>query len=450
MLIGASIRQFALLKTFAIGNCFLESEEQGQQGLRRLTGIIGRNNSGKSSLFEALDFAADCLRFSVPYAANLHERGGFAQLKTKGSQGPMNLRLYYAGPGGEALLCYDLQLEADSYGRPYVAGEAVYAREVKSGETRRIFWLQEGRGEWCPEGGQEAEAIALGDLKQPALAIYGKILRYRELRFLYEAITGIFYLRLPKEPNHQRLKQQAGQGGHRHLNSHADNVKNVLRYLKTEDPRAYKHMLQRLEAQIPQRGHIDDRILDRGVESSETKLFSMLLLLEDPKPRPLLLLENPDEGLHHEMVDALGKALRRYSLRRETVQVLVSTHSQVLLEHLGPEEVWVLRRASEATWDPQARRLPEEDAEDLDERALLFPRQPDTRGTEAWCIASSETVRAMYREGVGLGALWYAGYFDPDPAPDLELGQADGAMEAARGAAAAGSSRGVESEEEEG
>ncbi len=35
-------------------------------------------------------------------------------------------------------------------------------------------------------------------------------------------------------------------------------------------------------------------------------------------------------------------------------------------------------------------------------------------GSKAFCVAASPMVRAMYKEGVGLGALWYSGHFDTD------------------------------------
>ena len=140
---------------------------------------------------------------------------------------------------------------------------------------------------------------------------------------------------------------------------------------------------------MPGRRPIDRAVMDGKVSAASRRLFTYLLMLEDPRPRPLLCIDNPDEGLHHESIDILAEELRAYSLRNPESQVLFTTHNPYLLESMSPDEVWVF------------------------ERKPLFPdKEADT--ARARSAGADPVVRAMYAEGVGMGSMWYSGHFEPE------------------------------------
>ena len=491
MLLGLSIKNFALLESFDFGMTAadLSAERIDSVGetvfpLKRMSAIIGRNNSGKSFFFEALDFLGDCLRFNVPYAATLYGRGGFSKLHTLGSAGNIRFELLYLTPWSDELLNYELELSGDRYGRPAVAAEKVTSIPVnkdmaarikgssqhaafKTGEKPQVRVLLEftqGKGGVLAQNSSANwESSEFADLKTPALASFGKMLKYKSLRSLYQFISGIFFLRDATESKSvDKANAVYAQGGHRHIDREASNVRNVLAYLKQEDLKEYKRMMRRIEDRIPSSQRMGDLVLDQGIVSGAAKLFVILLLLQDPKPRPLILLENPDTSLYHDMVEELGKAFRDYVLRQENVQLFFSTHSTILLESLTPYEVWVIkrphdgkersylqmvediapvRRSTDALSLPnfagQAELSADEDDdedndkdEDNDDRVIhesgsqadsTVETDPGSTayhsGSKASCVAGSALVRAMYKEGVGLGALWYSGHFDIDDGP---------------------------------
>lgn len=78
------------------------------------------------------------------------------------------------------------------------------------------------------------------------------------------------------------------------------------------------------------------------------RFLSLLTILLDPTPPPLICLEEPELGLHPDAVVAVGKLIKEAS---ERTQLIVTTHSQVLIDTLSttPEDVIVCGKINGAT-----------------------------------------------------------------------------------------------------
>jgi predicted ATPase len=76
--------------------------------------------------------------------------------------------------------------------------------------------------------------------------------------------------------------------------------------------------------------------------------LSLLSILLNPDPPPLVCIEEPELGFHPDMIQELAKLLVGASQRS---QVIVTTHSDKLLEFLSeqPESVIVCEKHSGAT-----------------------------------------------------------------------------------------------------
>jgi len=107
-------------------------------------------------------------------------------------------------------------------------------------------------------------------------------------------------------------------------------------------------------------------------------MFAYLVLLYDPRPHPLLCVEEPENQLYPQLMAELAEEFRMYSNRGG--QVLVSTHSPDFLN-----------------------------ATELDEVCWLVKR--DGR-TEIHRAKDNEQVTAYVAEGDQLGYLWKQGFFD--------------------------------------
>jgi predicted ATPase len=71
-------------------------------------------------------------------------------------------------------------------------------------------------------------------------------------------------------------------------------------------------------------------------------MFAYLILLYDPKPHPLLCLEEPENQLYPNLLSELGEEFRVYSSNGG--QVFVSTHSPDFLNALDVNEVFWLEK----------------------------------------------------------------------------------------------------------
>jgi predicted ATPase len=88
------------------------------------------------------------------------------------------------------------------------------------------------------------------------------------------------------------------------------------------------------------------------VEASQVSDGAMLFLgflslLHHPSPASVLLIEEPETGVHPGRLKSIVKLLRTLTVAdgdRPAVQIVMTTHSPYLLDELRPEEVLVFRR----------------------------------------------------------------------------------------------------------
>ncbi|MCH7745224.1 MAG: AAA family ATPase, partial [Chloroflexi bacterium] len=76
------------------------------------------------------------------------------------------------------------------------------------------------------------------------------------------------------------------------------------------------------------------------------RFLSLLTILCHPKPPPLICIEEPELGLHPDIIPLIAELLRDAS---ERTQLIVTTHSERLIDELSdiPESVVVCERGPE-------------------------------------------------------------------------------------------------------
>ncbi|NLZ55457.1 MAG: AAA family ATPase [Clostridiaceae bacterium] len=419
MIVGLTLRNFALFTELRFGLVEPESPSLSEARLNPLTAIIGRNNSGKSTILESLDFLADCLRVGVRAAATRNHRGGFSKLRHEGSTEPVSLEIVLNLPEHN-LVRYTLEISADRQGRPFVNRERL-EKLGTDGISEVYLDLKEGQGK--VRGKNSPSATGVNDLIYPALSLYGRLSDvpscFRDTLYL---LTRIFFFRLDSKSSAQKdldregsaahLDLAQGRGGHKHLNSNGTNVRNVLVWLREEEPLKYERIMNLIDQRLPLSPRLRRDLQSGLYNSGEARFFILQLLLLDPDPRPVILLDNPDSGMFYTLQSALGLALREYELTRRG-QVILSTHNTNLLDTFAPSEVWYLpgppqiegrtEPGPSTTWDL------------LSEYSEIDPGASEgvTYDSEvrADCAADDPIIRAMYDEGMSMGILWYQGYF---------------------------------------
>ena len=401
---GFRVRNFRPLRDVAMGRL---SGGQGRP-LTPFTVVIGKNGSGKSSLFDAFGFVADCLATDVETACDMKQRGGFERLLTKGEQGPMRFEVFYREAPNERPISYELSVALDKAGRPYVESEVL--KQARKGTTRgRLFpflslnsgkgtvWSGEDALEGADEEGKARSDVELTDRRQLGIATLGTLMEHPRIKRFRDFLKG-WYLSYFYPDAARRLPSAGPQ---RHLNIHGDNIGNVVQFMEREHKARFNAILQRIADKIPgivkidtdvtqdkrvllrfNDGAFEDPFFAQQMSDGTLKIFAYLLLLEDPEPPPFICIEEPENGLYHKLLDSLAQEFRAHATgKKGAPQIFVTTHQPYLVDALTPEEVWILQKGTDGFATIQ-------------------------RASEL------EDVRNLVAEGLPLGGLWYSDYLD--------------------------------------
>ena len=420
---GFRVRNFKVLKDVTLGRLW---NQQKSQPLSEMTAVIGKNGVGKSALFDAFGFLADALKSGVEEACDARGRGGFERVRSLGETGPIEFDVYYKESRSARPITYEIAIDADKSGRPYVLRERL--RQRRSGQKRgwpfSFLMLNSGKGvawrgeqegyeidesqAWTdfekliefltPEESSETEYIELEERRRLGIATLGALAQHPRISAFRRFIEG-WYLSY-FTPDAARSLPLAGP--QQHLNIHGDNLGNVVQFMERQHPRRFNSILDRVAAKIPGIDRIDTektsdgrlllRFNDKGFEDpfyaqqmsdGTLKVFAYLLLLEDPTPPPFLCIEEPENGLYHKLLETLANEFRQHAGGpKGGSQVFVTTHQPYFVDALDPQEVWILEKGADGF--ATIRRASEE-----------------------------SIVNNLVAEGLPLGGLWYSDYLDP-------------------------------------
>lgn len=403
---GFRVQNYRALRDVTLGKV---SYEQQAEPLTPFTVVIGKNGVGKSTLFDAFGFVADCLSTDVEAACEAKQRGGFERMRSLGTAEPLRFEIYYREAKGERPISYELAINLDGSGRPFVESEILRQRRrgQKHGRPFPFLRLHHGKGKvWAGEEAVEVEGaeedraqeeVELTDLRQLGIATLGTLKEHPRIKRFRDFLKG-WYLSY-FHPDSARSIPSAG--AQRHLNIHGDNMGNVVQYMEREHKERFQAILDRIARKIPgiqtirttvtqdkrvllqfNDGAFTDPFYAAQMSDGTLKIFAYLLLMEDPEPPPFICIEEPENGLYHRLLDSLAEELRSHaSGKKNAPQVFVTTHQPYFVDALAPSEVWILEKGKDGF--SSIRR-----ASDL---AL---------------------VTNLVEEGLPLGGLWYSNYLD--------------------------------------
>ncbi len=423
---GFKAKNFKALREVTLGTLW---NERTSAALTPMTVVIGSNGTGKSSLFDAFGFLADCLKMGVEEACDARGRGGFSRLRSKGIEEPIEFEIYYKQESNARPITYELAIELDENGRPFVLRERLRQRRKgqKHGWPFSFLVLDSGKGvAWKgddagrkfeedkekldvghliksiqdgldAEESRETEIVELEDKRKLGIVTLGALKQHPRISAFRKFIEG-WYLSY-FTPNAARSLPLAGP--QKHINVMGDNIGNVVQYMEREHPGEFKSILQRIAQKIPGIDRIetertnDERLLlkfndqafrdpfySQQMSDGTLKIFAYLLMLEDPEPPPFLCIEEPENGLYHKLLESLANELREHANNKKGgTQVFVTTHQPYFVDALEPEEVWMLEKGKDGF--SKIRRA-----------------------------SDDPLIKNMVAEGLPLGGLWYSDYLD--------------------------------------
>ena len=328
--------------------------------LPAMAAVVGANGSGKSTLFDALTFLKDSLTENVAHA--VERRGGFAELVSRGESGPIVIVVGFDQEDGREAR-YWLEVTNEN-GRPAIQKEGlVHFSETGQEERPLLINVSRGKGTTFVVSNREEQPI---DLKDPsALAIKG-LGQFREFRAAAELSELLEHWHVSDFYFHD-ARPSAEAGYAEHLSARGDNVAQVARFLYEHHRDRFDRILEVMRARVPgvtsveAKLTVDDRLvlrfqdesfkdpfIARYVSDGTIKMFAYLILLHDPKPRPLLAVEEPENQLYPALLRELAEEFRDYA--RRGGQVFVSTHSPEFLNGVKLDEIyWLVKKDGFAT-----------------------------------------------------------------------------------------------------
>ena len=138
---GIRIRNYRVLRDVTLGRI---GNNPHVAPLNPMTAVIGKNGVGKSSLFDAFGFLADCLKLGVEEACDARGRGGFDRIRSKGSDDHIIFEVCYRWEPQIQPIMYMLAITKDDSGRPCVSLEFLY--QYAGGQPRAFLMLSNGAG----------------------------------------------------------------------------------------------------------------------------------------------------------------------------------------------------------------------------------------------------------------------------------------------------------------
>ena len=458
---GIRIQNYRVLKDVTLGRLW---NTPNVVPLTPMTAVIGKNGVGKSSLFDAFGFLADCLKLGVEEACDVRGRGGFDRIRSQGCSEPIMFQVCYRGYPQAPLIAFSLAIAKDDTDRPYIHSEIL--AQLGGTESDNVFrgflilargvgvvWRGESQGQEInkdADGGFDFLSVVTLIARMAKIARMAEITRGSDITEIIEALEaadqdselpgileemraevaesvvlqdnrrlGIASLgALAQYPRIAALREfvegwylsyftpDAARslpmvGPQRHLSIHGDNLANVVQYMQREYPNEFEGILRRIAGRVP------------GIDGIDTKRS------EDSR----LLLRFNERGFEdpfyaQQMSDGTLK-LFAYLLLLEDPNpapfICIEEPENGLYHKLL--EILAAEFRAHATGKSNAPQI------------FITTHHPylvDALGPEeVWVLEKGEDgfatisrasddpiVKAMADEGLPLGSLWYSDYLD--------------------------------------
>ena len=333
--------------------------------------VVGANASGKTNLLSALRFLQNAVTHDVSYAVS--EMGGNAEVRNKRLRQrrelkPVRLSLRLEKKFDISLaedadqenldvirsFEYELDLDLRSDDRtPSIQRESLKGKYVRNGKTHNMGLLRSGKEVLVinpTNGNGTHQTIPVPEQEPTRLALVGVGFFSVPATILREEIRGWrfhnFIPSVARQPYREEPDATLGPAGEKlaailHRMSEEDRaaisrdlraIVPGLKEIKTtklpiEDTLAFQIVEDKLKAAIN----------PASVSDGTVRLLALLVVTtRSVQDSSLITIEEPENGVHPHLAEYLVEILKSAS---ERSQVIVTTHSPALLDHLEPQEV---------------------------------------------------------------------------------------------------------------
>ena len=363
--------------------------------------IVGANGTGKSTIFQLFGFLRDAMKDNISVAlAKLGGGRGFREVRSRNANGPIEIELKFREGTKRPLTTYELAIDENDNG-PFVAREVLKYRRGSKGQPWHYLNFDCGKGFAVVNEYDEVEDE--GDLQREEQSLKSPdILAIKGLA-QFEKYPAVMALGNLVENWHisdfhiSEARHESNAGYAEHLTPSGNNLPIVTQFLYNKHKNIFDTILETIPQRVPGITSVEAKSTEEGkvllrfkdssfqepflspfVSDGTIKMFAYLVLLKDPRPHPLLCIEEPENQLYPTLLNELAEEFRDYAYRGK--QVFVSTHSPDFLDAVRLDEVFFLIKHN---------------------------------GYSTICRAhDNEQIRRMMDDGDKMGQLWREGYFE--------------------------------------
>jgi predicted ATPase len=346
------VRAFGLIRSIRIQNLLSFGADTQPLQLGALNVLIGPNGSGKTNLIEVLGLLHST---SSDLSEPIRQGGGITEWLWKGTvkrsaEAPTACIEVLVEPfQGLMLLRYKLAFTRVGYTLE-ILDERI-ENELPFGNNKKpYFYYGYENGRPVINVNTEERGLRREDInpKQSILSQRKDPDQYPEITYLGQIFSKFAFYRdwefgISSEPRQIHAPDQQSD----YLEEDGANLALVLNRMKADPPikkellrylREFYHEAEDINSVIRE-SLIDLRLEERGgfttpaVRMSDGTLrwLSLLAILLNPTPPPLVCIEEPELGLHPDIIPVLARLLKEASMR---MQIIVTTHSDALVEEL--------------------------------------------------------------------------------------------------------------------
>lgn len=357
-----------MLKAIKLKNLLSFGEETEITFNAGLNVLIGANGSGKSNLIEAIS-----LLQAMPkdLTKSIRDGGGIQEWLWKGEENPIaQIEAVIKNPNGQQSLRHTLKFRAMDY-RIEVINELIENEKMYHGagyDQKYFYYRYDGKQATVNEKIKSRRKLHWENIEtdQSILAQRQDPDAYPEMAYLANSYQKI---RLYREWQFGRYtpsrKPQRADESNDFLEENMINLALILNSLR-QNREAKRKLLDALKLFIESIEDFDIRVQSGYVEiffqesnfnssipatrlsDGTLRYLSLLAILLHPNPPPLICIEEPELGLHPDVLPTLIDLLKEAA---QKTQIIITTHSTDLVDALTdmPEAVLVFDKQQGST-----------------------------------------------------------------------------------------------------
>ena len=344
-----------------------------------MTILVGNNSSGKSSVLQALVFLKYCCERTT--GEYLRERGGRAEdIATRGLakiKKIMRFRVVFQGTRDHDILTWELTFFVDKTKNQIL----LRSEDISCGKEKLLSYTSGGGVRVRYDGTKDT--LSSGDYSCSQIAFLNE--KNAEARLL--AIKEFFNETEPLDLLTPRDMRKSVRSNERTLGLSGEKLPTLIQQLNPDEKEMLK---QELKSVLP---HLQDiksvsrragwthleleesfenrtiNVSSVGVSDGTLRLLALFSLRFLKKSGGITLLDEIEDGISPQNIEAFLHHIRAYA-QKQNQQILLTTHSTVLLDYTQPEEIRYMFRNKEG--NIVCRRF--EDLNDVKEKmTYLYP-----------------------------------------------------------------------------